>query len=132
MWLIRHQQKLPQDFPIDQIIAGLKIVMQCNVFSFGNKYFLQLNGTAMGTPCACAYATIYYSFHEENTIFHKMNPNPPLYYGRLIDDAIVLQEDTPNNWVNFLKQMQTFTDDDGNGLEWESKIPPRNRSIFST
>lgn len=59
----------------------------------------------MDTPCACAYTTIYFSYHEENTIFHPNNPKPPLYYGRLIDDAIILQEEAPNNWVNFLQQI---------------------------
>jgi hypothetical protein len=39
--------------------------MRNNVFAFGSHYFKQCNGTAMGTPYACTYATIYYSYHEE-------------------------------------------------------------------
>ena len=48
----------------------------------------------------------------------------------LIDEAIILQENTPNSWTNFLQQMQTFKDAHDNGLEWESLIPPSNQVIF--
>ena len=69
--------------------------MKSNVFTFGNRYWLQSNGTAMGTSCACAYATIYYSFHEET----RLLPNPNvLFYGRLIDDAFVVLRNGPNTY----------------------------------
>ena len=39
LWLQKHFVQLPNNFPITRIIRGLEIVMQCNVFSFGNEYF---------------------------------------------------------------------------------------------
>jgi hypothetical protein len=60
--------------------------MRNNVLSVDNQFSKQVNGTAMGTPCACSYnATIYYSYHEETVL---LQPNiAPIFYLRLIDNA---------------------------------------------
>ena len=67
-WLNLHRADLPTDFPSIKILEGLDIIMRNNVFSFGNRFFKQANGTAMGTPGACSYATIYYGYHEETVL----------------------------------------------------------------
>ena len=50
----------------EALIAALKHVMLNNILSFGDMTFKQLNGTAMGTPRAPPYATMYYGLHEKN------------------------------------------------------------------
>lgn len=62
---------------------------------------------------------------------HTNNSKKPLYYGRLIDDAIVVQEGVTNSWLDFLQQMQTFKDNDNNGSKWEllSPPPPKTKSF---
>ena len=62
-WFLLHSNKLPEDFPQRLVLDGLKYLMKHNVFSFGNQFFLQLNGTAMGTNVACMYATMNAGLH---------------------------------------------------------------------
>jgi hypothetical protein len=64
-WFDLHQDQLPPSFPRAKILDGLDIIMRNNILSFGDDYFIQKNGTTMGTSTACAYVTIYYYYHEE-------------------------------------------------------------------
>jgi hypothetical protein len=64
-WFDLHQDQPPPSFPRARILDGLDIIMRNNILSLGDNYFIQKNGTAMGTSTTCAYATIYYSYHEE-------------------------------------------------------------------
>ena len=103
-WFKLHEEELPAGFPVELILLGIRRLMENNVFTFGSRFFLQTNGTAMGTNVACMYATIYYSYHEETELrFLPYNK----FYRRLIDDAlIIVDEDAPykhlcNNMNNF-------------------------------
>jgi len=69
--------------------------MNYNEFTFGNKFFIQINGTAMCTNTACIYATIYYSYHEETVV---MKHKSVKFYRHLIDDAFVVYKDEGNNF----------------------------------
>ncbi|KAL7530079.1 hypothetical protein ACHAWF_003229 [Thalassiosira exigua] len=44
----------------------MKLIMKSNIFTWGDFYFLQLFGTAMGTSAVCMWATIYFWVHERN------------------------------------------------------------------
>jgi len=59
--------------------------MKNNIFAFQDSHWLQLSGTAMGTPTVCAYATITYG-HYKNTLILPNFSNNLLYYKRYIDD----------------------------------------------
>jgi hypothetical protein len=88
-------------------------------FTFGNHYWLQCNSMAMGTSCACAYATIYYSFHEET--WHLLAASKPeCSIGRLIDDAFVILHQAPNTYGHFVFSMNDFGPK-GKCLEWETE-----------
>jgi hypothetical protein len=60
--------------------------MQNNIFSFADTYWLQLSGTAMGTPVACAYATVTFGHYKNTTILPEFAPQL-LYYKLYIDDT---------------------------------------------
>lgn len=74
-----------EKIPVRALLQGLEIVMTNNVFQFGNTYWLQTAGTAMGGPPAPNYAMLYFGIHEERII-----PNYPEleYYTRYIDDTL--------------------------------------------
>ncbi|KAL7450402.1 hypothetical protein ACHAXS_000227 [Conticribra weissflogii] len=62
--LLEHSANLPKSFPTAVVMLGLLFIMEINIFAFGREHFKQLLGTAMGTPTACIYATLYYGVHE--------------------------------------------------------------------
>jgi hypothetical protein len=85
-----HQYLCPSTDPsntsMQALSEALRIVMTNNVFTFGDTAWHQLMGTAMGTPPAPPYATIYYALHEDT--FLDKYPDNLLFYRRFIDDVI--------------------------------------------
>lgn len=123
-WMILHHDDIPNDFPTELVIAGIEQLMKYNVFSFGNRYFLQRNGTAMGTNVACMYATIYYSYHEETHLLHQSYIK---FYCRLIDDAFIVF-DPDDRTVSSLpfQSLQNAMDSFGpkeKRLTWDTEQP---------
>jgi len=101
-----HKEQLPENFPTNLFLQVLIIVMKFNVFTFANTYWLQIAGTAMGTPTACSYATVSFGHYENNTILKEFNENL-LYYKCYIDDVIGIWLPPRQNkiltWNNFKK-----------------------------
>ena len=64
-WLNKYPDKLHQRFTPDFICDAIKIILQHNTFHFNDKFFLQLNGTAMGTKMAPTYANLVLAYLEE-------------------------------------------------------------------
>ena len=92
-WLLEISSipNFPNNFPLNAVIAAMKIIMRNNHFEFGDLNFLQLPGTAMGTSSACMWATIYYGIHENRKLLPEYEAR--LHDGNLtrwIDDLIGL------------------------------------------
>ena len=94
-----------RNLPIEIIIKALEIVMKNNIFRFGDTYWLQINGTAMGTPPAVAWAIIYYAIHEDGTLLPRYKNNLP-YYCQWIDDIIGVWKHNPDPVVDTLTWQQ--------------------------
>ena len=77
-----------------------------NFFVFGDMTFKQTNGTAMGTPPAPPYATIYYGLHEAK--FLPQYRNHVVFYKRFIDDVLGIWLPHPNKNIN-KKLWEDFT-----------------------
>jgi hypothetical protein len=84
-WLDSIANQLPANFPLKVVKAAMVLVMKNNIFEWGDLYFLQLLGTAMGTSAACMWATIYFAVHEMGTL-HPTNGHKMLLFKRFIDD----------------------------------------------
>jgi hypothetical protein len=105
-------------YDIESVNRGLEILMRNNIFKFGNTYWLQLEGTAMGTPPACMYATLYFAIYELEllTCFNSSLA----FYRRYIDDCFGVWTHHPDpdidhdTWISFKVSMQCF-----GKLEWE-------------
>ena len=82
--------------------------MTCNTFEFGNTYWKQVDGTAMGTPCACNYATIVFAYYERTQILPTFKKNLLLYV-RYIDDIFTVWKDFPSEPHAFDSFKRTLT-----------------------
>ena len=58
---------LPKRF----IIQCLKIIMKQNIIKFGDTYWIQKNGAAMGTSCAVNYSFLYIGLLELKSLLQK-------------------------------------------------------------
>lgn len=101
--------------------------MKNHIFCFSSTYWLQLTGTAMGTPAACSYATIAYSQHENKKILTTFCPYLP-YYQRYINNifGIWLPPITGNN--NIGGRFKRALNDWGT-LEWVVEDPSK-QTVF--
>ena len=117
-YITQYQRKTNNEYPQDAVRAGLCLIMTMNIFTFGDLTLKQLNGTAMGTPPAPPYATIYYGIHEEKFLPH--HSRRVIYYRRLFDNVIAKWCPNKNpqldavQWNEFKQKMNSFP-----GLTWE-------------
>jgi hypothetical protein len=99
---------IPAGFPKEFFLTTLETVMNNNIFSFGNTFWQQLQGTAMGTPAAPLYSILTYGYHENTQILPTFKENL-LYYKRYIDDVIGIWVDSPHNsWDSFKARLNGF------------------------
>jgi hypothetical protein len=114
-WLRLYQADLPDNFPSDMLNAALELVMSNNILQFGNTFWRQLRGTAMGTSTAVNYANLYVGLLEVTQLLRKFKKEL-LFYRRFIDDGIgVWLSDDPLAWASFLKCLNTW-----GSLKWTS------------
>jgi hypothetical protein len=102
------ENRISPTFPREFFLTVLELVMNNNIFTFGDSFWIQLQGTAMGTPTAPLYSIITYGFHENNHILNQYSSNL-FYYKRYIDDIFGIWVDTPlNTWNNFKSDLDSF------------------------
>jgi hypothetical protein len=70
------------------IIKVLRVVLTNNYFSFGDRFFLQLIGTAMGTPVAVVFANIFMYMLERTVL--SAHRATVLFYRRFLDDIFAI------------------------------------------
>ena len=106
---------------IDLICSALEIVMENNLFQFGDTNWLQLQGTAMGTDPAPPFASIYYGNHEATKILPNFQHCLP-FYKRFIDDIFGVWTGSDDEWEAFKASLNVDI------LEWDCS--KRSKSVI--
>jgi len=92
-------------------LDAIRIIMQHNIFRFGASFWVQRNGTAMGTPPAPAYAQLYFLIHELTFVHTYVQLR---YYVRYLDDIFLVCDPDPNpvkdeaDWTDFQTCVNAF------------------------
>lgn len=101
-----------RDLDIPTVMAALSIIMRYNYFRFGDTYFQQVFGTAMGAPPACVYAILSFGVHEHALVPQFADRIP--FYKRYIDDGFGVwihhhdQSTDDKRWKQFQTGMNSF------------------------
>jgi hypothetical protein len=88
--------------------------MRCNIFQFGDTFWVQLIGTAMGTSCAVTLATICFLLTERHILTQFARRLP--FFKRFIDDTLGLwlldssmaNHEQDKEWLDFKHELDTF------------------------
>ena len=111
------------------LIKALHLVFMNNYFKFGDTYWRQISGTAMGTPPAPPWATIYYALHERTMV--PRWSQQLFFYKRFIDDVIGIWLRDPDPvrdtelWLEFSNDMNNC-----HGLTWICEPPSRKTNFM--
>ena len=126
VWLnhLKENNQLPDDFPdIKLILEALSFIMKNNITQFGDCFFKQLCGTAMGTSVAVMYAGLYYGWHEKI----RLLPG----YSEEIQDLARFVDDLSILWLGSLRRFHDLKQDinDFGILRWKVE-EPADKGIF--
>ena len=77
--------------------------MEKNNFVFGDKHYLQIHGTAMGTRMAPSHANIFMAQLEQSLLARPSTPKPSVWW-RYIDDIFAI-------WSHGIEAFKVFLND---------------------
>ncbi len=117
-WLSHFKDQLPDDFPTEFLTEALELVMTTNIFQFGDTFWKQLRGTAMGTSTAVNYAYLYVGLLEVQhlLVHHKVSL---LFYKRFVDDGFgvfLTSANNPGAWDAFMADLNNW-----GSLKWTTE-----------
>ena len=109
-WLdnLEKKKQLPPKFPLEAVKDAMITMMGNNVFEWRDMYFLELFGTAIETPAAVMWTTIYIAYQE----VHQLIPVHGvylLYYKCFIKNIFgVWTGNVTMDWQAFCDDANTF------------------------
>jgi len=80
---------ISSNFPIEEILEALTIILDHNVFAYGDTFWRQLKGMAIGAPVACVVATLFFAYHEIKHMIPTFSKWLMIFM-RYIDDGIMI------------------------------------------
>ena len=96
------------------------MILKSNAFRFGNEYYRQITGTAMGTPMAPNYANLFMNNFEQNLLrdYSQETGLSPLVWFRFIDDIFFIWTGNKDSLDHFI----SFTHNYSKSKNMKSKI----------
>ena len=104
------EKRSDKSVPTDFILKLLKLIMEQNIFTFNEEYWLQLLGTCMGTRVAPTYANLFMGVLEQK-ILENCPPNlrEHIYlWKRFIDDILIVWTDSWDTFKDFFNYLNNF------------------------
>ena len=95
-----------KDPPTQTLVKLLTLVLKCNNFEFNGQHYLQVQGTAMGTKMAPAYANMFMGRLEKQLLMSVTMR--PFSWLRFIDDIDMKWLHGRDNLDTFLQEANSF------------------------
>lgn len=97
--------------PLEFIKSCLTLIMKRNIFRFGDTFWKQQNGAAMGTSCAVNYAFLYMGLLEMLTLIKDFE-QWMIFYSRFIDDGLGIwltnRPGSAHAWEDFKNRLNNW------------------------
>ena len=93
--------------PTDTIIRLAELVLNLNSFEFNEAFYQQVSGVAMGTKMGPSYACLFMGYIEHQIMSTYTGPTPE-YFGRYIDDCLVISSLSEPDLLNFVDYANNF------------------------
>ena len=91
----------------ETLLRLVELVLTLNCFSFGDRYYKQINGVATGTKMGPSYANLFVGFIESKffSSYHGLKPD---LYKRYIDDCVGATSSSREELNLFINQSILF------------------------
>ncbi|CAJ0968644.1 unnamed protein product [Ranitomeya imitator] len=90
---------------IEFILDLLHFSLTHNFFVFKDRYFLQLQGTAMGATCAPSYANLFLGLWEREVVHNIEGIDAVVSWSRYIDDILFIWQGSEISLNSFLNRL---------------------------
>jgi len=90
----------------EDICKIIKLILENNYFQFNNKNYIQIMGTAMGSPMAPSYASLFMGKLEKDFL-QKEKFNPSVWF-RFLDDIFMIWNHSTEELEKFIDRLNHF------------------------
>ena len=94
------------DLPVDSVLNLIQLVLENNHFQFNKENYMQKVGTAMGSPMAPSYASLFMGKLEKD--FLESRDLVPSVWLRFLDDIFMVWDHSLESLHSFIDALNSF------------------------